>query len=222
MLSTHFVDQLTEIEDALRLQWVNRPLSELCSRENGHLEDLVFNLPDVVQNELDRMCLAFRSTVFCKIWKQDALKVKEIEMKNIVEDLFQPALRATSTTLKSLFDQSITLKAVNKFFQDFNTEKADKDIENELSTLTLLLCPDGSTLSEYEAGFIQSVANKVCNFFKLQANRRKSTNIIELGKTLKLEGDFEILEEIGNEVLLMLFSFIFVVIIQSLVVRPAN
>ena len=199
----NFVGEVQKIEYTLRRNWYDMPLSKLCCREKGVLKDLWFNLPEPVQNELERMCFAFSSSIFCKMWKQSVLKDgenREIEMAGIVECLFQPALSKTITVLKSLFDQSITLRKLTKVFEDFKAEKTPERILKELRILIPLSFKDDSSMSEYKDKAIKSTAKKIYNFFKLQANQRKATNIIKLAENLKLEGNFDIFEEIENQV----------------------
>ena len=127
-----FVGDLKEIEDALQKQWLQMPLSQLCTRENEHLKDLLFNLPDDVQNELGRMCIAFRCRIFCKIWKSKAVAIGEIDISDIVGSLFHPVLRKISKTTRSLLDQTITLKKVTNFFEEFIAEETPDTIQRQL------------------------------------------------------------------------------------------
>ena len=196
-----FVGDLKEIEDALQKPWLQMPLSQLCTRENEHLKDLLFNLPDDVQNELERMCIAFSCRIFCKIWKSKAVAIGEIDISDIVGSLFHPVLRKVSKTTRSLLDQTITLKKVTNFFEEFIAEETPDTIQGELDIIICLLSKEETHLLHSDnSKIMKTVVKKVFDFFKLQKNRKKAANIIELGKSLKLKGDFERFEKIGNKV----------------------
>ena len=190
---------MKDIDDVLQRDWSHLPLSQLCCRENGSLKDLMFNLPDVVHGRLERLCLAFTSRIFCKMWKRDASRARSsIWIEEVNDCLFEPVLAKICTTLTSLLEQSITLRKADKFFEEFKADNSPENMQKELKILSMI---SGSDMFEEKSEDFNEVASKINNFFKLQRNRKKATNIIKLGTSLKLRGNFAVFREIENEVI---------------------
>ena len=202
--ASSFVGDLKGLDDALQQNWIDLPLSQLCSRENGHLKDLFFNLPEDVQFQLKTMCLAFRSTIFCQMWRRQTSRIEEIATKDMIHYIFQPVLSNICTAVQSLLDQTITLRRINKIFEEFKTDDAPKNIQKEVDVLILISATENNSIAQEKGKDVKKVVNKVFDFFKLQRNRKKASSIIKLGEQLKLKGDFTIFEEVENEVFVKL------------------
>ena len=195
-----FVGDLKRLDDALQQKWINLPLSQLCSSENGQLKDLFFDLPEDVQYQLGTMCLAFRSTIFCQMWKKQASRIEDIATEDVIDCIFNPVLSNVCTTVQSLFDQTITLRRLNKIFEEFKADDAPRNIKKEVDVLILVSATEDNSKAQEKSKDVMKVVNKVFDFFKLQRNRKKASSIIKLGEHLKLKGDFEVFEEVENEV----------------------
>ena len=188
----------------LQKDWSHLPLSQLCCKENGNLKDLMFNLPDIVHSQLEKMCLAFKSRIFCKMWKRYASRASSICIEEIIDYLFEPVVTKICTTMKSLLEQSITLKKADKFFDEFKADNSPENIQKELKILSMI---SGNEMFKEKCEDFNEVASKISNFFKLQRNRKKATNIIKLGNSLKLRGNFEVFREIENEVIYQISAY---------------
>ena len=204
-----FAGDLKRLEDALQKKWIHLPFSQLCSRENGHLKDLFFNLPEGVQFQLKKMCLAFRSTIFCQMWKRLASGIEDIKIEDVIDCIFQPVLSNVCTTVQSLLDQTITLKRINKIFEEFKTDDGPNNIEKEVDVLILIAVTEDKSIVQEQSKDVKKVVNKIFDFFKLQRNRKKASSVIKLGEHLKLRRDFKLFEEVENKVFLKLLHFSF-------------
>ena len=207
-----FAGDLKRLDDALQQKWIHLPLSQLCSRENGHLKDLFFNLPEDVQFQLGTMCRAFRSAIFCQMWKSQASRIEDIVIEDVIECIFQPVLSNVFTTVQSLLDQTMTLRRINKIFEEFKTDYDPNNIQKEVNVLILIAATEDNSIAQEhskDVKKVKKVVKKVFDFFKLQRNRKKASIIIKLGEHLKLRGDFKVFEEVENEVYLKLLHFSF-------------
>ena len=204
-----FAGDLKRLDDALQQKWIHLPLSQLCSGENGHLKDIFFNLPEDVQFQLGRMCLAFRSTIFCQMWKRQASRIEDIVIEDVIDCIFQPVQSNVCTNIQSLLDQTITLRRINKVFEEFKTDDGPNNIEKEVNVLILISATGDNSIAQEQSKDVKKVVNKVFDFFKLQRNRKKASSIIKLGEHLKLRGDFKVFEEVENEVYLKWLHFSF-------------
>ena len=155
------------LDDALQQKWIHLPLTQLCSRENRHLKDLFFNLPEDVQFQLEKMCLAFRSTIFCQMWKKQASRIEDIKIEDVIDCIFQPALSTVCTTVQSLLDQTITLKRINKIFEEFKTDDAPNNIQKEVDLLILISTTDDDSIAQGQSKDVKKIVKKVFDFFKL-------------------------------------------------------
>jgi len=196
-VSGPYIDGLAEIQYTVQQDGLNYPISQLCTRDNGHLKDLVYRLPDTLQNELGRLCSAFESKYFCRLWEKKAASVSVEFGGDIIDSLFQPVVRKVALAINKLLQQSIKLCKVNEVFQEFSADRTSQNILNEMKILVEISAKEDNDLLKYTAEDISIVAEKVCDFFNLRANKKKSESIIKLGRKLKLKGDFIFQDEIN-------------------------
>ena len=180
-------------------------MSQLCKRENEKIKDLMFNLPGIVEENLEMICYGFTSIIFRKTWNLTGQKIGEIVLSDIIETVVEPVKKKLSKMMCSLLDGSITLGKVGRVFEKFRDDNEPGYIIKEITILIPILHDENGEPLRNKNLAIDSTANKICNFFKLQRNRKKAASIIKLGKSLNLKGSFQVFEEIKTEVSSLFF-----------------
>lgn len=183
-------------EDTFRM-----PLGSLCAREDKKTTIRYFALPKDLEQSLGHICLASASSIFRKEWEYRCQAVDyDITLVEIVNALFKPVTHKLLKYVTGLFDGSITLQRTSSMFKEFKIDGKLADLKRELERLLTFLIDEDGAMMEYSKDEIDEVAKKVLRNFKLQISQKRASNVINLGKSLKLEGNFEIFKDIETKV----------------------
>ena len=197
----------TEISDFLALEYNSKCISFLCSTSeqnefvlmpgNKHFDSLnkqkfremLASLPDLLQSQF------FKSQfkIFVSSHLESTNGRLAIDMDTIYGILWVPGLLEVSNTLSSIFDSSIQLTTVEKYFGIYTN--CPEEINDEITHLLPVVKIVGQN---YDEAILKHSLGRVICYFRLKTIGKLVIHIIQVKKAYSFTGQFSIIESISN------------------------
>ena len=173
------------------------PISSLCSSNEGNFTFHYFKCATPLFPILPQFTLLMKvhqTRIFRTFWDAEVERLKysqPIQFSDVVEEIWKPAFDNSCQFLESLKDRSIKLVDVDELLDQ-------KNFEIEIKTLEKGIC--SCTKVESKSTWIEPCIQRMKDYRSLRQHANAAKAFLKLKKTLKLNGDFTKVEELGAKV----------------------
>lgn len=200
----YYVD-LDELLTQLKTDYDSAYIRDVCPSHNGELlKECCFKSASPISPiivKFDMIARRFQTDLFDKLWQNTLKRVSktfnELNIQQVVTEMWEPTLAASAKLIDSFFDRSIKLSDVDIYFKNSDRDKIQEHIYRLHKGVQF--CYNNHLDSECP-GWIKSAVHLMHQYWALQKTAEGATLVLELKQKLNLHGDFSLIEVLADKV----------------------
>ncbi|XP_028416584.1 E3 ubiquitin-protein ligase rnf213-alpha-like [Dendronephthya gigantea] len=169
-------------------------IRDICVQRSGRFDVIFFNLDDKYLDMVSRINEIESSRIFVKLWRKysEKLQNEQVTMENILQ-IWIKVCEQLEEISEQFGNGEMLLKDIDKYLDLFQTNYTD--LEGEFKLLFSFLSHPKKHLDETERNLAARIT-QVKRYKKISDARQAGKAILQLKETLRLTGDFSVVEKI--------------------------
>ena len=166
-----------------------------------------FELPQLVKDILLQLHKVQESSTFQKLWVRcgkkaqsarvnDEAKERDLNVLNVVENVWRPAYEAWTQLVKSAYDGSLRLTGVDEFFEGYKNRR--EELVEELCRI-FVLGQDSGEDSQLKK-IVEERVTQIHWYQQLDQYFTAAETIWKFKESMGFTGDFKVIEDVRNQV----------------------
>ena len=149
----------------------------------------------------------YSSDIFNRIWQETLKAIGQLLFTDVNVSLWRPALQSCVSLLAKLKAGDMTLLDIDQQFKRIyfkRLSQLEHDLINLQHGVNVIKCASAS-----DSNWIKKVVVNIGQYWDLCEYREAAEAFLKIRDTLKLTGDFAIVERVASKVLLVVLNFMF-------------
>ena len=183
---------------------LTRPINSLCSMDyaSGVVQFLCFKAAKPLEPILESyytLSTEFRSDLFMQLWKKLLREVSRFRVTltfdDVVAKIWNPVFTECCQLVDSVHGRTIKLKDVDRYFHQHKEKYLYDDLLNLFKAIEACHHRRGS---DYK--WIRPAIDHMEQYWSLCEQAEAAKTVLDLKESLKLRGDFEVIENVASKV----------------------
>ena len=191
-------------------------IRHLCERKDGKQIEVKFvELPSVIAHVLSPLHKVQESSTFQALWTQygkkaqaarenDEAQKRALSISSVVDNVWKPAYEKWNQLVACAWNGTLTLGDVDKFFESYKDRK--KELVQELFCIFKLDQSQTSSNTRQLKYIAERRATQIQLYQQLHQYVTAADKIWEFKESMGLTGDFNIIEDLRNQVSIVFYS----------------
>lgn len=193
---------MEELRNDLKSSFDDHSISVLCATDDTDtILILCFEAASPLNKILKKFVTVSQDNVndFFRIYwnKRKSCVNQTITFSDILTTVWDKAFHDCVQFIQSLRDRTILLSDVESLLHNYETKSI---LVNNIKSLEVGICRCIGRSIDGEQGWIDGCVNRMYQYKSLSCHASTATTFLQLKEMLQLEGDFSLVENLGDEV----------------------